>query len=297
MTALFMDASLCLGKASTRTREERHLTFHALERFAHANRFRDVTPATLTLRQVRQLVEDWRGHGVTARTLQNRLAHLRSALKGVGLATKADSAEWSNAALGVASTPGDRVGQHRAISEAELLAAQTQAAAGGERGRAFVVLTELQRSLGLRAREAVQSPTSLAAWQRCLQQGRPIEVTRGTKGGRPRVTVVPESLHARALAAVDAAMSLAAQRDGMLIDAPSLQAARSRYSDACSNVGLVGEISSHSLRYAWAHDRFRDYLTQGLAQGEALRRLSQDLGHGDGRGRYVKMVYLRGFAR
>ena len=57
---------------------------------------------------------------------------------------------------------------------------------------------------------------------------------------------------------------------------------------------LKGEIASHSLRYAWAQDRFREYLREGFERGDALVRLSRDLGHGDGRARYVKMVYLRG---
>jgi hypothetical protein len=32
---------------------------------------------------------------------------------------------------------------------------------------------------------------------------------------------------------------------------------------------------------------------EGIALREALARTSLDLGHGDGRGRWVKMVYLR----
>ena len=35
------------------------------------------------------------------------------------------------------------------------------------------------------------------------------------------------------------------------------------------------------------------YLADGIAMSEALARTSMDLGHGDGRGRWVKMVYLR----
>jgi site-specific recombinase XerC len=295
LTAAFMDASLRLGKASTRTREERHWTFQELERFAKAKRFNNMTPSTLTLHQVQQLVKFWQDRGVKPRTLQNRMSHIRAALKGVGLKVKAEAPEWSNAKLGIASRPGDRVGKHRAIADAALRAAQEGAAVAGERGREFVVLTELQRCLGLRASEAVQSAASLAAWQRSLQAGRPVEITLGTKGGRPRVTFVPESLRARALQSVEAAQVLAAERGGRLIAASSLRAARERYLGACAEHGLKGEVASHGLRYAFAHDRFRAYLQEGIARPEALRRLSSDLGHGDGRGRYVKMIYLRGF--
>jgi hypothetical protein len=35
------------------------------------------------------------------------------------------------------------------------------------------------------------------------------------------------------------------------------------------------------------------YRDVGMAEQQARSELSQDLGHGDGRGRYVAMVYLR----
>ncbi|SPX19995.1 DNA-binding prophage protein [Escherichia coli] len=65
-------------------------------------------------------------------------------------------------------------------------------------------------------------------------------------------------------------------------------------------MGLTGKYSPHSLRYAWAQDDIRRYLAQDdirryLAQGfsekEALAMVAMDLGHGDGRGRWVKQVY------
>jgi len=296
LTASFMNASLRLGKASTRTREERHATFQELERFAKNKRFNNLTPATLTLRQLKQIIKEWQDRGVSARSIQNRLSHLRAALKGVGLSAKAQAPEWSNSALGVQSPPNARVGKHRVVTDSELRAAQSRAADAGERGREFLVLSELQRCIGLRASEAVQAGQSLTSWQRALQAGRPLDVIYGTKGGRPRATFVPEALRQRAREAVAAALQLAAEReDGRLVDAVSLQSARDRYRGACAAFGLKGEVASHGLRYAFAHDRFRAYLQEGIARGEALRRLSCDLGHGDGRGRYVKMIYLRGF--
>ncbi|MDI5050258.1 DNA-binding protein, partial [Salmonella enterica subsp. enterica serovar Montevideo] len=47
----------------------------------------------------------------------------------------------------------------------------------------------------------------------------------------------------------------------------------------------------HSLRYAWAQDTISHYLAQGFNRKEALAILAMDLGHGDGRGRYVAQVY------
>jgi site-specific recombinase XerC len=298
LTAAFMDAALRLGKGSTRTREERHATFADFERFARAQRFGAITPATLSLKQVRQYVDHLQARGAGERSIQNRLSHLRAAVRGAGMRAKADAPEWSNAALGVRSPPGARTGKHRAVSDAELRAAQARAAAIGERGREFRVLSELQRCLGLRMQEAVQAGPSLTAWKRSLDTDRPLDVTHGTKGGRGRVTFVPDTMRARAREAVEAALRLAADRDaGRLVDAGSLQAARDRYRAACAAVGLVGEVASHGLRYAWAQDRYQAYRSDGLDEREAVRRLSLDLGHGDGRGRYVRMVYLRGVAR
>ncbi|EJN8733548.1 DNA-binding protein, partial [Salmonella enterica] len=47
------------------------------------------------------------------------------------------------------------------------------------------------------------------------------------------------------------------------------------------------------LRYAWTQDAIRHYLEQGFSDREALALTAMDLGHGDGRGRYVVQVYGR----
>ena len=52
-------------------------------------------------------------------------------------------------------------------------------------------------------------------------------------------------------------------------------------------------MQGHSLRYAFMRERVGAYLQNGIPMAEALARTSMDLGHGDGRGRWVKMVYLR----
>lgn len=162
----------------------------------------------------------------------------------------------------------------------------------------MTVWSELQRCIGLRMQEAVQSGLSLASWRDSLEAGRPLEVVYGTKGGRPRATFVPEALRQRARQAVAAALQLAADRDGgRLVASISLQGARNRYRGACAEFGLKGEVASHGLRYAWAQDRYGAYRREGLDEREAVRRLSQDLGHGSGRGRYVRMVYPRGVER
>ncbi|WP_223881630.1 phage integrase N-terminal domain-containing protein [Affinibrenneria salicis] len=75
------------------------------------------------------------------------------------------------------------------------------------------------------------------------------------------------------------------------------QAGRDRLaaSERLSNksLGLTGAYSPHSLRYAWAKDAIRHYLAQRFSEKETLALVAMDLGHGDGRGRYVAQVYGR----
>ncbi|MFN7050350.1 DNA-binding protein, partial [Proteus mirabilis] len=49
--------------------------------------------------------------------------------------------------------------------------------------------------------------------------------------------------------------------------------------------------SNHGLRYAYAQDVEKYYLSQGVSPKEAYALTSMDLGHGDGRGDYIKRVY------
>jgi hypothetical protein len=290
--AAFMDAALSEGKKSTRTRVERHRLFARLEAFAKEHRFHQMTPQTMTLKQVKMFI-DSTCETASPRAMQNIMSHIRTAVRGAGRAHVADSPEWGNKALNLESEPGDRTGQHRALSESELQAAYAKAATLGAPGRELVALAELQRSIGLRAQEAVQSAGSLAAWKAALEGGRPLLVSKGTKGGRARTTVIPEPLRERAQRAVDAALALSRENGGKLVPSTSLKGALDRYSHACVDVGLRGDASSHALRVSFAHDAYHAYIKQGYAEAAALSALSCDLGHGDGRGRYVKGIYCR----
>ena len=71
-----------------------------------------------------------------------------------------------------------------------------------------------------------------------------------------------------------------------LIEASTLKAARKAYERACSTAGFA----SHGLRRDFAVRQYLYY--RGNTTKEALRLLCQDLGHGDGRGRWVKGNYL-----
>lgn len=66
-----------------------------------------------------------------------------------------------------------------------------------------------------------------------------------------------------------------------------------RAGNETSGLGLTGAYSPHLLRYAWAQDAIRHYLSQGFSKKEAPAMTTMGLGHGDGRGRYVAQVYGR----
>jgi hypothetical protein len=233
--------------------------------------------------QVRTYVEHCKAAGMSDRSLQNTLAHVRSALSSVGREHFARSEQMSNKAFGVSGASRD--GTHRACSHAEYSAARSSASAGA------AAAMGLQRELGLRAREAIQSPASLKGWVKQLEAGRSVSVIHGTKGGRARETAPVD--RERAIAAVKAAIDVCKEQGGKLIDSSSLEGAARMYQRECQDAGLSGELASHSLRCAYAQERYEQHLESLGDRAEALAATSLDLGHGDGRGTYVAQVYLR----
>jgi aspartate aminotransferase-like enzyme len=91
-----------------------------------------------------------------------------------------------------------------------------------------------------------------------------------------------------ALHAVREALSVL-RTEGRLAQGAALKQATMWYRSAMHRLG----VQRHALRYSWARERVNAYLADGIALREALARTSMDLGHGDVRGRWVKMVYWR----
>ncbi|MBW7377832.1 DNA-binding protein, partial [Escherichia coli] len=58
--------------------------------------------------------------------------------------------------------------------------------------------------------------------------------------------------------------------------------------------GLSGVKAPHSMRYHFSQEARQFYRKSGYGDKEIYARVSMDLGHGDGRGRYVKQVYFKG---
>lgn len=145
-------------------------------------------------------------------------------------------------------------------------------------------------TLGLRGEEAVQSCQSMKTWQTALQQGKnTLYVVFGTKGGRPRdVNIINLQ---KTLEVINTALAIMAQQNGKLTDKPSLKQAMNYWRNSTYRLGLTRQISPHSLRYAFTQDQIDHYPKQGYREPEALAKVSMDLGHADGRGRYIKQVY------
>lgn len=191
----------------------------------------------------------------------------------------------TNKALGVSGA--SRNGTRRAITPEHYQQVMEKARA---EDAGLAVALEIARLMGLRSQETVQSSLSLKTWLKAIERGENrLKVMFGTKGGRPRHTTALDTGAVRK--AVEKALIVAEQHNGRLIDKPDLKMALESWHKQVIKVGLKGEFSPHSLRYAWAQDAIRHYLAQGFSEKESLALTATDLGHGDGRGRWVKQVY------
>ena len=235
-------------------------------------------------KHVQGFIDARKGAGISLRTLQNEVTALRVVLRQAGRDKLAD--QLGTKELGIAGA--SRNGTKTALSESRLVELRAAVLARDE-GVAAVV--DLQRALGLRAEEGVKSCKSLATWERQLKAGQPVHVVFGTKGGRPRL--VSPADRERALSAIQQARALADRQGGVLIAKTNEKEAMTRYRNVMAASGFIGRESGHSLRYAFAQEQIRAYTLTGYSVKEALALASMDLGHGDGRGKYIKQVYGR----
>ncbi|MRS92282.1 DNA-binding protein [Enterobacteriaceae bacterium RIT714] len=241
----------------------------------------------LKSRHIEEYVRARLAQDITKRSLQNEMSAVRCILKQAGRDKLAQSERLSNRALGLSGA--SRNGTKRAITPEHYRHVLETARA---KDPGLTAALELSRLMGLRSQEAVQSAQSLNTWKQALERGGSrLTVVFGTKGGRPRETIILDAGAVRK--AVDAALAVAEQRHGRLIDKPDLKSAMKYWHGQASRLGLTGAYFPHSLRYAWAQEAIRYYLAQGSSEKEALAMTAMDLGHGDGRGRYVAQVYGR----
>ncbi|ENO0457508.1 integrase domain-containing protein [Salmonella enterica] len=261
---------------------------HIVQRFSRHLRALNIQiqrVAQIKVRHIECYIQARLAQEIGKRTLQNEMTALRGVLQQAGRKQVAEHERLTNKALGLAGA--SRNGTNRAITPEYY---QRVLAAARAKDAGLAATLELARLMGLRSQEAVQCCQSLKTWKQAMERGETrLTVVFGTKGHRPRETIIQDT--GAVQKALDNALSVAEQRNGRLIDQPGLQKAMNYWRGALAEAGLTGTYTPHSLRYAWAQDAIRHYLAQGFSDKEALALTSMDLGHGDGRGRYVVQVY------
>lgn len=269
------------------TREARAVTARDFAEAMKQARLTVRTVDQIGIKEMRAYTEKMSQKGLSQRTIANRLSHVRSAVTSAGKGQMLKEKAASNKALGASG--GSRIGTHKPMSNADYQRIHANLSA---RNPQAAVIMELQRALGLRQQEALKGATrdNLKQWEKQLKEGY-AKIEKGTKGGRVRETVVKS--YERAVNAVQNALKSIQDGKSAVLDAKDYKTALNKLKNDYRASGMTGEFSSHSLRYAWSQEQHQAYREEGLSEKQARVELSQDLGHGDGRGKYVAMVYLR----
>ncbi|ELB5688392.1 integrase domain-containing protein [Salmonella enterica] len=276
------------GKGSFKTVSDRSKIVERLSHRLLSLNIQIRSAQQLKVRHIELYIESRKAEGISYRTLQNEMAGIRTILYLAGKTKMADPnhERLSNKALGISGA--SRMGTKLAISDERYREALALIKAKDE---GVAATMQLSRYLGLRNEEAIQAVKSIRTWKQAILRGDDrVRIIFGTKGGRARDTRVIDK--EKVLSAINDAILCAEKNNGKLIDKPSLQQALDRYINVMRRVGgLKYENSNHALRYAYAQDAEKYYLSKGFTQKEASALTSIDLGHGDGRGDYIKRVY------
>ncbi|WP_250997102.1 integrase domain-containing protein [Escherichia coli] len=202
----------------------------------------------IRVRHIECYIEERLEQDIGLRTLQNDMAALQAVLRQAGRRQVVEHPRLTNKALGVSGA--SRNGTRRAITPEHYQQVMEKARA---EDAGLAAALEIARLMGLRSQEAVQSSLSLKTWLKAIERGENrLKVVFGTKGGRPRHTTVLDTGAVRK--ALEKALLVADRHNGRLIDKPDLKMALESWHKQVIKVGLKGEFSPHSLRYAWAQD-------------------------------------------
>ncbi|EBU4836355.1 DNA-binding protein [Salmonella enterica] len=227
--------------------------------------------------------------GISDRTVRNERAALRGIFSSIGKRALADPDNplLSNKALGLEKSSRD--GTKSPLTADEFRQAFVEVEKKDKGGAATMLLAH---TLGLRTKETVESCKSISTWKKALETGQDsVRVVFGTKGGRPRDTVI---LDRDALKyAISYAEKVIQENNGKLIDKPDIRKVIDKYRYHVRRVGLTGKKAPHSMRYQFSQEARKFYEKKGFSEKEIYAQVSMDLGHGDGRGKYVKQVYFK----
>jgi site-specific recombinase XerC len=202
---------------ATLTKTAREATLKHVQAFMRSNKLANNLKEA-TAAHIERYVLAQKDAGLSHRTLQNRMSHIRQELTALGRGKLATSERLRTQTLGIGGASRD--GTHKALTAAQyeqlLEKARTMP-------RGVAACMELQRELGLRMSEAIQSAKSLKSWERALERGERVRVLHGTKGGRARDTLPNNT--AMAIRAVKTALEAIKTNDGYLVPSKTLEGA------------------------------------------------------------------------
>jgi len=230
------------------------------------------------VRAIKAFIDFRKKAGKNTRTIQNDMSFIKTIFRRSGREQFAREPLLTNEALGISGA--SRRGTKQAPTDDEYDAILERAKDEGLRA-----LLMLCRWLGLREQEAILSFRSLKEWEKTLRTGGThILVIWGTKGGRPRHARIFNM--ERALRAVQCALGVLAS-GRRLAPKTNLKSAVKWFDNATHR----RKIRGHALRYAYAQDAVDIMKADGHTESEAYALAGMYLGHGDGRGRMIKLVY------
>lgn len=191
------------------TRESRDRTLDRLQdRLVDAGYKNLRSVDQLAVRHIEAYVESRIEDGISPRTIQNELSHIRAVMNP----DRAQAPEMSNKALG--ADGGSRIGTKTAVTADELKAWTDKANDLGREGIAAAL--EVSRELGLRSQEVIRADAEqLRTWSQEASQNGRVTVVHGTKGGRVRDTTVPDP--GRTVAVLERAAAVAEAQGGHLV--------------------------------------------------------------------------------
>lgn len=275
------------GKGGGGTRDRAKFVFKGFAAIMFERGFQIANVRQIKPKHLQAYVEVRLARGIQKRTLQSDVSALRRAIKLAGKEKMLHEPNIRNKALGL--TGASRKGTGRAATPEEFQAFLDRAFGLGRPGDAAAAM--MQWHFGLRAKEATSLETPILERMKVeMLKGSAVQVTRGTKGGRMRFTSVAD--WEASLRALEFALTTAKSQGGFLIVSHAEirgKTALVRYKNLVKSFGL----RTHSFRYSFAQARIRRYIECGFGSAEAFSATAVDLGHGDGRGKYVKSVYGR----
>lgn len=229
----------------------------------------------------------------TLRTCQNYSRTLRYVLHGVGKSDLLKALTNQELGIGGASRNGTKTAMpdHRFTEFVEL--AKNLNTRDHWRREALPLILVVARLTGMRIQEVRMCADQATRHTQTLQRDGTLELRDGTKGGRFRVIRIRPQRHAELLDAFKQVIEIAARHGGKLWPREKGKSAQASLSRELRKIGMVGQLSAHSLRYAFTQEQARWYRSEGYSTREILRQAALDLGHGDSRVNYVSQVYYR----